>query len=63
MNGGNEFDDMLHAVGACYCGECRCFYSPEKPWGLFGECRRYNDGKPVMHTDFCSKGKPKEVNA
>lgn len=52
--------DPVHAAGACYCGECGRFYSPEKPWGRFGECRRCGVSRPVMHTDFCSKGEPKE---
>lgn len=53
--------DPVHAAGACYCGECSCFYSPEKPWGRFGECRRCGGSRPVMHTDFCSKGEPKDI--
>ena len=53
--------DPVHAAGACYCGECRCFYSPEKPWGRFGECRRCGVSRPVMHSDFCSQGEPKDI--
>lgn len=58
--------DPLHALGACYCGECE-FWDREVWDGCkynWGKCNKVLDAysNPVLttqETDFCSRGEPK----
>lgn len=50
--------DPIHAMGICYCHECKFSTPDEEPTAVYCEViDRYR-----LNDDFCSKGKRKDVN-
>jgi len=45
--------DPVHAAGGCYCRECVNYDGDEEGWCSYGT--RVKEG------DFCSRGKPREI--
>lgn len=51
--------DPVHAAGACYCWECKSFYTDENISPNTGYC---SFAETVMSfDDFCSSGEPKDI--
>lgn len=56
---GKAYSDPVHAAGACYCRECKSFYTDENISPNTGYC---SFAETVMSfDDFCSSGEPKDI--